>query len=241
MSVFRVKKTKDYTVLSNYHIKDKNLSLKAKGLLTVLLSLPENWDYSINGLVAISKEGRDGITSAIKELESKGYLKRTQEKDKDGRFKGYNYDVFEKPFAENPSTGSTMTENPIQLNTKESNTKILNTKESTYTACFETFWDSYPRKKEKAKAYKCYQARLKEGYSEQEMLTACKNYAEECTKNKTEERYIKLCATFLGCNTPFVDYLKKEQKNDTTRKADEDKGYIQRFIEAGGRVEFDGF
>ena len=69
MSVFKIEKTKDYTVMSNYHLRDRNLSYKAKGLLSFMLSLPEDWDYSLNGLVAISKESRDGIRSILKELQ----------------------------------------------------------------------------------------------------------------------------------------------------------------------------
>ena len=129
MSKFRINKTRDYTVVSNYHLRDKNLSLKAKGLLTVLLSLPDNWDYSVNGLVAILKEGKDSVTSTLKELEENGYLTRTQAKESNGKFKGYDYDVFEKPFPENPSTVNPMTEKPPQLNTKELSTKQLNTEE----------------------------------------------------------------------------------------------------------------
>ena len=72
---------------------------------------------------------------------------------------------------------------------------------------FERVWNAYPRKKEKAKAYKCYMARLADGFSEDELETAVKRYTDECKKNHTEERYIKLGATFLGPNTPFVDYL----------------------------------
>ena len=81
-----------------------------------------------------------------------------------------------------------------------------------YTCAFEQFWDAYPRKKEKARAYKCYLARLKDGFSEDELLLAVKRYADECKNNKTEERYIKLGSTFLSANTPFSDYIKSDYK-----------------------------
>ena len=90
-------------------------------------------------------------------------------------------------------------------------------KENKYTCAFSEFWKNYPRKKEKNKAYKCYLARLNDGYSEDELLAACINYATECEHNKTDERYIKLGATFLSINEPFRDYLKGEnfgQRND---------------------------
>lgn len=98
--------------------------------------------------------------------------------------------------------------------TEESNSK----KNNNYSVHFESFWNAYPRKKEKAKAYKCYNARLKDGYSEEELLTAATKYAEECKVRKTEERYIKLGATFLGPSTPFTDYLKKEVDRSATEE-----------------------
>ena len=143
MAVFRVHKNENYTVLSNYHFKEKGLSLKAKGLLSLMLSLPENWDYSAAGLVTLSKDGKDSVNAALKELEKFGYLRRTQAYDASGKFKGYNYEIFEqptelkaekpttdKPFAENPSTVKPTTEKPPQLNKKELNTKKSNTKKS---------------------------------------------------------------------------------------------------------------
>ena len=87
---------------------------------------------------------------------------------------------------------------------------IVRDRDNNYSVHFESFWNAYPRKKEKAKAYKCYNARLKDGYSEEELLTAAAEYAKECKKRKTEELYIKLGSTFLSASTPFVDYLKKE-------------------------------
>ena len=138
MSVFRVHKNENYTVLSNYHFKEKEMTLKAKGLLSLMLSLPDNWDYSAAGLVTLSKDGKDSVNAALKELEKFGYLKRTQATGDGGKFSGYNYEIYEmpnadiktdkptteKPLTENPSTG-----NPQQLNTNKSTTKKLNIKE----------------------------------------------------------------------------------------------------------------
>lgn len=87
---------------------------------------------------------------------------------------------------------------------------IVRDRDNNYSVHFKSFWNAYPRKKEKAKAYKCYNARLNDGYSEEELLTAATEYAKECKERKTEERYIKLGSTFLSASTPFVDYLKKE-------------------------------
>lgn len=76
MAVFRINKTQDYTVMSNFHLKDRSLSLKSKGLLSLILSLPEDWNYTTRGLAAICKEGVDSIGTALKELERAGYIKR---------------------------------------------------------------------------------------------------------------------------------------------------------------------
>lgn len=84
-----------------------------------------------------------------------------------------------------------------------------------YTHTFENFWQAYPRKKEKAGTYKAYQARLKDGYSEEELLVAAQGYADECSREKREQKYIKLGSTFLGPSTPFTDFLKGETNNDT--------------------------
>lgn len=96
-----------------------------------------------------------------------------------------------------------------------------NVKDKTYTCAFEQLWNAYPRKKEKAKAYKCYKARLADGFSEDELLLAVKRYADECKKNHTDERYIKLGATFLGPNTPFLDYLEGGVTGDAERETRE--------------------
>lgn len=97
MSVFRVEKNSNYTVISNYHLRDKNLSLRTIGLLSLILSLPDSWDYSQAGLAAICKDGEDSIRSGLKELEKYGYLERERERDENGRMRGVVYRVYEVP------------------------------------------------------------------------------------------------------------------------------------------------
>ena len=97
MSIFRVEKNKNYTIISNYHLRDKNLSLRTIGLLSLILSLPENWDYSQAGLAAICKDGEDSIRSGLKELEKHGYLERERERDESGKMRGVIYKVYEVP------------------------------------------------------------------------------------------------------------------------------------------------
>lgn len=140
MAVIRVHKNENYTVLSNYHFKEKGMSLKAKGLLSLMLSLPENWDYSVAGLVTLSRDGRDSVNAALKELEKFGYLRRTQAFDEGGKFSGYDYEIFEnptaakplteKPSTEKPSTGKPLTGKQQQLNTNKSIPKKSITKKS---------------------------------------------------------------------------------------------------------------
>ena len=133
MAVFRVEKTKDFTVMSNYHLRDKSLSLKAKGLLSQMLSLPEEWDYTLAGLACINKESKDAIRSAVNELEQAGYITRRQTTTEGGRFGCNEYLIRERPvlpspLPENPTTDSTptaipMSENPTQLNINSSKTE----------------------------------------------------------------------------------------------------------------------
>ena len=137
MSVFRIERTKDYTVMSNCHLRDKRLSLKAKGLLSQMLSLPEDWDYTLSGLAYINREKIDAIRQAVRELESAGYIVRSRKRDEKGRLQGSDYVIYEKPVSdlpalENPTLDNPMLEsptldNPTQLNTKITNTKKQNT------------------------------------------------------------------------------------------------------------------
>ena len=155
MATFRVNKTSDYTVISNYHLREKGMSLKAKGLLTLMLSLPENWDYSISGLASICAENETAIKTGLKELKKFGYLRISKifpNKKRGNKKIEYVYEIFEKPLdkrqkeqtteeqtlesqvvenqgVENLPLESQAVENQGQLSTKELNTNKLNTKE----------------------------------------------------------------------------------------------------------------
>ena len=113
MSVFRVERTHDYTVMSNHHLKNRALSLKAKGLLSLMLSLPDDWDYTLQGLAHISLEKVVAIRKAIIELENEGYITRTRERDEQGRLRGTEYIIGEQPISEKPALEKPMLENPI--------------------------------------------------------------------------------------------------------------------------------
>ena len=107
MAVFRIEKTRDYTVMSNHHLKDRTLTLKSKGLLSMMLSLPDEWNYTTRGLAAICREGVDSIGAALKELETHGYIRRTQLRDEKGKITDTEYVIYEMPQCEPPSSPDT--------------------------------------------------------------------------------------------------------------------------------------
>ena len=133
MAVFRIERTRDYTVMSNHHLRNANLSLKAKGLLSMMLSLPEDWNYTTRGLAKICKEGVDAIGAALRELETAGYIVRHKLRDRQGRISDTEYVIYEQPQLRKPDTDSPDTENPdmdkpdtekpAELNIEKSNTE----------------------------------------------------------------------------------------------------------------------
>jgi hypothetical protein len=168
MAVFRIEKTQNYTVMSNHHLRNAALSLKAKGLLSQMLSLPENWDYTLKGLSVINRENIDAIRTAVQELERAGYITRTRERNEKGQLGGADYVIreqppedftpdddpappvsgspaLEKPTSENPTQVIPTLENPTQLNkdkliTEKSIKDLSNTDSIPFT--------SYPRERE---------------------------------------------------------------------------------------------
>ena len=113
MSVFRVERNRNYTVMSNYHLRDRRLSLKAKGLLSQMLSLPDDWDYTLGGLAQINREKVDAIRAAVRELEAAGYIVRSRERDAKGRLRGADYVIYEHPQVQTPVSDSPTLENPM--------------------------------------------------------------------------------------------------------------------------------
>jgi predicted transcriptional regulator len=99
MAVFRTEKTEDFTIMSNYHFKDKRLSMKAKGLLSMMLSFADDWQYSLNGLAAVSKEGLTAIRATVQELEDNGYIVRRRLRNGQGRLSSVEYDIYEIPLS----------------------------------------------------------------------------------------------------------------------------------------------
>ena len=119
MAVFRIDKTRDYTVMANFHLRDISLSLKAKGLLSLMLSLPENWDYTTKGLARICKDGVDSICATVKELEKAGYVQRRRLRDDLGRLAEVEYTILEKPIIPAPDEKPPKREKPVQVEPQE--------------------------------------------------------------------------------------------------------------------------
>ena len=151
MPVFRVEKTSSYTVMSNHHLRNPDLTLKAKGLLSLMLSLPENWDYTLKGLSCICRENVDAIRTAVWELDKAGYITRRQGRDEKGKMTAIEYTIYEfpqppkpkkpvleNPISDNPTTEIPVSENPTQLNKDRSTKDLLNTDvSSTYSIPFQ--------------------------------------------------------------------------------------------------------
>lgn len=174
MPTFKVERISGYTIMSNYHLRDASLSLKAKGLLSLMLSLPPEWDYTENGLVQIVAEGRDSVRSAVKELLEAGYLTRERTRE-NGQLKGAEYTVREvpagaenggKPVTEKPMLENPILDNPTEINKEEINKDLINPPivppqkpmklPKHEPGRFAGFWAMYPRHENKPKAIQAW-------------------------------------------------------------------------------------
>lgn len=226
MAVIRVEKNTNYTTMSNYHLRDKKLSLKAIGLLSKILSLPEKWDYTVAGLASICKEGRDAVQTALMELEAAGYIERRQTHGPDGAFSNNEYVVHEEPVSApltenpstvNPSTEKPLTENPQQLS-KDVSSKDLNnppivpqgdkperskpTRGDWKPDRFEAFWKYYParqgKKSGKDKARKAWNKLKADDETIASMGRALSWQKESEEWLREDGRYIPLASTWLN-------------------------------------------
>lgn len=192
MSVIRVNKTDNYTVMSNHHLQDSRLTLKAKGLLSQMLSLPEDWDYSIKGLSSINKESLPAIRTALGELKECGYVTITRIDAKDtarGRIE-YVYDIFEVPCGE---------QKPEPKKAPKANKD----------ADFEIFWSAYPKKKSKETARKAFEKAIKKT-DLQTMLDAVEKQKTTSDWMDQNGQYIPYPATWLNAGA-WEDEIKEEE------------------------------
>lgn len=186
----------DQNIIFDYQV----VTVERGQFITSVRKLGERWKW-----------GKDRVLKYLRLLEQTGMVTR----DSDTRrtlITIVNYAKFQDWQDTVEDTGKDTVNDTKQTQSRHgsaTNKNIKNEKKNIYNVQFDEFWKNYPRKQEKANGYKCYVARLNSGYSESELLEACLNYADEVKRNGTDQKYIKLCSTFLSVNEPFVDYLSK--------------------------------
>ena len=219
MSVFRINKNKDYTVMSNYHLKDKRISLKAKGLLSEMLSLPDDWGYSIEGLASINKESSKQIKLVLEELKQYQYLyinKLMPNETKSGRIE-YIYDIYEIPKTRVPKQEGCFQEvenkrvvlGNYKILKENTNNKILNKEE--YKEEFERLWNLYPNKKGKKDAYNKFIKAIKNGTTIEQIENGINKYNEYIKITNTKDKYIKHGSSWFNQECWNDDYTIKEE------------------------------
>lgn len=214
-------KTENFTISANEVPRRADLSARAKGIHSYLMTLPADWKLYKEELYQHFTEGRDAINTAFKELEEKGYIKKTRLKEK-GRFAGWDYSVYETSTINGlsehgkPGSGKPCTENPqllstdLILSTDEQN--IPTPKEKREDERFLIFYQNYPRKVGKKKARTAFNKVMKEGETLDSILSKLKTYEKQIARDKTEEKYIKHPASFLNCLEDFDEEKPKAQE-----------------------------
>ena len=200
MAILRKQKKERFTVIDNAIFYDYELSYKAKGLLCQMLSLPDGWEFSIEGLSKLSTDGESAVRSALTELKEAGYFHREQIR-KDGKIAKIEYVISETKNLENlvvdfPQQENLKQENQGQLNTNVLITNPLKTKEI-YTE-FENLWSIYPKKQGKDRAYKSYEKARKSGTSSEEIEHGIHAYLNFVKENKIDMQYVKMGSTFFS-------------------------------------------
>lgn len=232
ISRLRKKDNYHYTNIDNTVFLDYRLSYKAKGLLCQMLSLPDGWEYSIEGLAKLSSDGRTAVATAVDELERCGYLTRVQVRHQ-GKFVGNEYVISacpadhsnaEKPMTENPISEKPMTDSPMTekqaqyitniSTTKESNTNKSNTKKI-LSSEFEKLWAMYPRKQGgKDKTFGYYERARKNGTTYEEVEQGIRAYKEYLRLSGTGDKYIKMASTFFSQKGWQDDYSVAQPKTN---------------------------
>lgn len=223
MAVLRKEKREQFTVIDNAIFKDYSLSMKATGLLCKMLSLPDNWEYSIAGLTALVSDGESAVRSALKELQDAGYFRRERVRV-NGKITRIEYVISEyknceKPLVENPQQENPQQENRGQLNTNTNKGLITSTTKDIHTE-FEILWSMYPKKQGKDKAMKSYEKARKSGTAYKDVFVGLEAYVNFIEANQTDMQYVKMGSTFFSqkawqddwtvthkSTNPFMDML----------------------------------
>lgn len=225
MPILRKQKKERFTIIDNAIFYDYELSYKAKGLLCQMLSLPDGWDFSIEGLSKLSTDGESAVRSALAELKEAGYFRREQVR-KDGKISKIEYVISETKNLENlvvdfPQQENLKQENQGQLNTNKLITDSSKNKEI-YTE-FEKLWGLYPKKQGKDKAFSYYEKARKSGTTYEEVENGIYAYKRYIEAEQTDPKYIKMGSTFFSqkawkddwtplkrkSSNPFMDMLRE--------------------------------
>ena len=245
MAILRNASKGKYTVLNNGIFRDENLSAKSLGILAKMLSLPDNWEFSVTGLCSIfKKDGIDSIRNGLKELEQNGYLVRSRVRDESGKLTSAEWTVSDKPMLGNPMLENPMLENPMlenpmlenrtQYNTKEYNTKEFITKDippispKVKTDCsdlFNQFWDSYPKHIAKQSAVKAFEKLKPDEKLLEAMLKAIAMQKESKQWEKDGGAFIPYPATWLN----------QRRWEDELPQVETDNVFLQMLREEGGQ------
>ena len=221
MAIYRIHKEDNFVIIDKAFLLNEEISLKAKGLLALLLSYPDNWQFYKAEIVQHTTDKENSLNSGLKELIENGYIVRKQRKDENGKFEGYEYHVYEKPSTEKPST-----EKPILLNnknTKNKNTKNKNTKTTPspeLVSEFKEWYSKYPHPRNEQQTMKNY-INTRKTYSAEQLMTALNNYLAEIEEQHTDKRYIKHSTNFVGQEKAFVDYLDTPAQPALTEETDD--------------------
>ena len=226
MAIYRIHKEDNFVIIDKAFLLNEEISLKAKGLLALLLSYPDNWQFYKAEIVQHTTDKENSLNSGLKELIENGYIVRKQRKDENGKFEGYEYHVYEKPSTEKPSTEKPSTEKPILLNnknTKNKNTKNKNTKTTPspeLVSEFKEWYSKYPHPRNEQQTMKNY-INTRKTYSVEQLMTALNNYLAEIEEQHTDKRYIKYSTNFVGQEKAFVDYLDTPAQPALTEETDD--------------------
>ena len=241
MAIYRIHKEDNFVIIDKAFLLNEEISLKAKGLLALLLSYPDNWQFYKAEIVQHTTDKENSLNSGLKELIENGYIVRKQRKDKNGKFEGYEYHVYEKPSTEKPSTEKPSTEKPStekpstekpstekpillnNKNTKNKNTKNKNTKTTPLPELvseFKEWYSKYPHPRNEQQTMKNY-INTRKTYSAEQLMTALNNYLAEIEEQHTDKRYIKYSTNFVGQEKAFVDYLDTPAQPALTEETDD--------------------
>jgi hypothetical protein len=246
MAIYRIHKEDNYVIVDKAFLLNEKISLKAKGLLALLLSYPDNWQFYEAEIVQHAADKANSLSSGLKELIENGYIVRKLGKDETGKFKGYEYHIYEKPITEKPImekpimenpitekpitekpitekpiTEKPITENSVLLNNKDTKNKNTKTASSPELASeFKEWYSKYPHPRNEQQTMKNY-IKARKTYSAEQLMTALNNYLAEIEEQHTDKRYIKHSTNFVGQEQAFVDYLDTPAQPVLTEETDD--------------------